>query len=284
MPTAQGDSCAQSLSSRSPHPKTGLTKPPGPVSARFPLHQKPDSVEKHSPRTKASHQPSCNRGFWVITIACKNKSLCVYYYLVPISTGIRLRRRGFGGRRAHFPIVMPISTGIRLRHCRDLPSYSIAVGIHITGHPPHRFQRAQFAHRAPTLGAWWQSVRLATVEERAALVATHQQFVPSVPIASGLSGFAAEACAARGRRHNAGRHSDSGYWSAPHGSKESRHPSPTTHRSERRSLSSEPCRPLTKTGCVAFLCCRLPLIYVDQRTIDLTDHTHKTGEQLANSV
>ena len=104
-----------------------------------------------------------------------------------------------------------------LKQPSELDEWPIAVGIPITGHPPHRSRRARFAHRAPTLGVWRQNVRLATVEERAVLVATHQQFVPSVPIASDLFGFAAEACAARGQRYDAGRHSGSGYWSAPHG-------------------------------------------------------------------
>ncbi len=65
--------------------------------------------------------------------------------------------------------------------------------------PPHRSRRAQFTHRDPTLDVWRQSVLLATMEERAALEATHQQLVSLVPIASVLSGFVFEACVAKGR-------------------------------------------------------------------------------------
>ena len=58
----------------------------------------------------------------------------------------------------------------------------IAVGIPITGHPPHRSRRAQFTHRAPTLGVWRQTFGLATDEECGAMVATLQQVASFGPI------------------------------------------------------------------------------------------------------
>ena len=49
------------------------------------------------------------------------------------------------------------------------------------------------------------------------MVAMLRQFALLGPIVSDLFDSAAEACAARGRRYDAGRHSGSCYWSAPHG-------------------------------------------------------------------
>ena len=49
-------------------------------------------------------------------------------------------------------ISIPRSEAVRSSTVRSTPTL-IAVGILIAEHPPHRSERAQFRHSAPTLGA-----------------------------------------------------------------------------------------------------------------------------------
>ena len=75
----------------------------------------------------------------------------------------------------------------------------IAVGIRITGYPPHRSRRAQLAHRAPTLGVWRRTSGRATDEGFVAVAAMLRQFALPGPIVSGLFDSAVEAYAAKDR-------------------------------------------------------------------------------------
>ena len=38
--------------------------------------------------------------------------------------------------------------------CRNFTALYVAVGIPVTGYPPHRSRRARFTHRAPASGVW----------------------------------------------------------------------------------------------------------------------------------
>jgi hypothetical protein len=56
-----------------------------------------------------------------------------------------------------------------------------AVGMRIAAHPPHRSERAQFRHSAPTLGGGRRSVGPAKGAGCAAAGANHQQAAETEP-------------------------------------------------------------------------------------------------------
>src|SRR5579875_2086702 len=81
----------------------------------------------------------------------------------------------------------------------------IAVGTRITARPPHRSERAEFPHSAPTLGAWRETYLLAMDGSRAPWGATARRWPPWCATARRRFGYDERGPVARGGRRGGER-------------------------------------------------------------------------------
>ena len=103
----------------------------------------------------------------------------------PSPRGYRRTARGHRGSLA-----LRCRTPSFLTPCRFIPAH-VAVGTALAGGPPHRSQRAELPHWAPTLGVERQIARLGKGVALGAAVATCRSGVASAPRSSACVGYVA---------------------------------------------------------------------------------------------